>query len=157
MPSIPDDMEKYNRCVEDIGDLLQRTVRTCQILERAQIKLQGFSNSQCYILLELLKNKTLTINEISTKMGLEISTITRIMDNLVRDRLIIRQRAVCDKRMVEASLTAAGRQAALNLQVNIRDYYQSVISHLPPGHVREVMNAVELLLAAVEKANQRRL
>jgi MarR family transcriptional regulator, organic hydroperoxide resistance regulator len=149
------DINKYNRCVEDMGELLQRTVRICQLFEREQIKVHGFTSSQCYILLEILKNETLTINEISAKMNLEISTITRIMDNLVRDQLIVRNRSTQDKRIVEASLTEKGQHEAAKLRESIRDYYKHVISHLPPGHVREVMNAVELLLTAVEQSNSR--
>ncbi|QDR81633.1 MarR family winged helix-turn-helix transcriptional regulator [Sporomusa termitida] len=151
-PSI--DIDKYNRCVEDIGLLLQRTVRICQLFEREQIKVHGFTSSQCYILLEILKNGPLTINEISTKMNLEISTITRIMDNLVRDQFLVRNRLLHDKRVVEAALTDKGLLAANKLRASISDYYKNVISHLPPGHVREVMSAVELLLTAVEQANR---
>lgn len=156
MPNHTYDIDKYNRCIEDIGELLQRTVRICQLFEREQIKVHGFTNSQCYILLEILKNGTLTINEISAKMNLEISTITRIMNNLVRDQLIVRNRSTQDKRIVEAALTEKGKQEAAKLRESIRDYYQNVISHLPPGHVREVMNAVELLLTAVEQSNSLR-
>ena len=152
--NLPADIDKYNRCVEDIGLLLQRTVRICQLFEREQIKIHGFTSSQCYILLEILKSGPLTINEISTRMNLEISTITRIMDNLVRDQLLVRNRLLHDKRVVEAALTDKGLLAANKLRAGISDYYKNVISHLPPGHVREVMSAVELLLTAVEQANR---
>jgi DNA-binding MarR family transcriptional regulator len=135
-----------------MGVLLQKTVRTFQILEREQIRVHGFTNSQCYILLEIYKHKTLSINEISEKMRLEISTITRIMNNLVRDELIIRKKSVYDKRVVEATLTEKGRDVARQLQRSIVNYYKDVIAYLPRGHVREVMRAVELLVTAVERA-----
>lgn len=144
--------EKYNRCVEDIGELLQKTVRIFQMFEKEQIRVHGFTHSQCYILLEVFKHGPLTINEISGKMKLEISTITRIMDNLVRDQLMLRQRSMLDKRIVEAVLTVQGKQAAQKLQESITNYYQNIISNLPRGHVREVMSSVELLLSALEKA-----
>jgi DNA-binding MarR family transcriptional regulator len=143
--------EKYNRCVEDIGELLQKAVRTFQIFERGQIKVHGFTSSQCYIVLEIYKHETLSINEISEKMHLEISTITRIMNNLVRDGLILRKKSSYDKRVVEAVLTESGKKAALKLQKSIANYYKNVISNLPRGHVREVMSAVELLVTALEK------
>jgi MarR family transcriptional regulator, organic hydroperoxide resistance regulator len=144
--------EKYNRCIEDIGELLQKAVRTFQVLERKQIKVHGFTSSQCYILLEIHKHRTLSINEISEKMHLEISTITRIMNNLVRDELIFRERSIYDKRVVEAVLTEKGKTVALGLRKSIQNYYKDIISNLPRGHVREVMDAVELLVAALEKA-----
>ncbi len=144
--------EKYNQCVEDIGGLLQKMVRTFQMLERRQIRVHGFTSSQCYILLEIYKHQTLSINEISEKMRLEISTITRIMNNLVRDELINRKRSIYDKRVVEAALTEKGKEVAQQLQKSIVNYYKDVISNLPRGHVREVMGAVELLVTALEKA-----
>lgn len=121
-------------------------------MERQQIKVRGFTSSQCYILLEIYKQQTLSINEISEKMHLEISTITRIMNNLVRDELILRKRAIYDKRVVEAVLTEKGKEVALQLQKSIANYYKDIISNLPRGHVREVMGAVELLVTALEKA-----
>ncbi len=147
------DEEKYKRCVEDIGELLQKAVRTFQQLERVHIKSHGFTSSQCHVLLELHKNHTLSINAISEKMKLEISTVTRIMNNLVRDGLVVRQKSRQDKRIVEASLTEQGVAAADELQYSIEHYYRDVIEHLPRGHVREVMRAVEHLVTALEKAN----
>lgn len=144
--------EKYRRCVEDIGELLQKAVRTFQVLEKQQIKTHGFTNSQCYILLEINKHQSLSVNEISEKMHLEISTVTRIMNNLVRDQLIVRNRSVSDKRVVEAILTDKGQEVAQQLQSSIEEYYRDIISNLPRGHVREVMKAVELLVSALEKA-----
>lgn len=144
--------EKYNRCVEDIGELLQKAVRTFQIFERDQIRVHGFTSSQCYIVLEIYKHETLSVNEISEKMCLEISTITRIMNNLVRDGFVLRKKSIYDKRVVEAVLTDSGKEVALKLQKSIANYYKDVISNLPRGHVREVMSAVELLVTALEKA-----
>jgi len=146
--------EKYQRCVQDIGVLLRKTVRTFQMLEREQIRTHGLTNSQCYILLELYKFKTLSINEISQHLHLNISTITRIMNNLVRDKLIIRTKADYDKRIVEAKLTDSGLAAAQLLQKDIENYYKKVITNLPKGHVREVMNSFELLVEALSKASQ---
>lgn len=150
--SILNEEEKYNQCIEDIGILLQKAVRTFQLLEREQIRVHGFTSSQCYILLEIYKHQTLSINEISEKMRLEISTVSRIMNNLVRDELILRKRSVFDKRVVEAILTEKGKEIAQQLQKSIVNYYEGVISNLPRGHVREVMSAVELLVNALEKA-----
>ncbi|XFO65169.1 hypothetical protein SPSIL_012780 [Sporomusa silvacetica DSM 10669] len=124
------------------------------MLEKKQIRMHGFTSSQCYILLEIYKHQTLSINEISEKMRLEISTITRIMNNLVRDELILRKRSVYDKRVVEAILTENGKEIAQQLQKSIANYYKDVIANLPRGHVREVMSAVELLVNALEKAQK---
>nr|WP_320145305.1 MarR family transcriptional regulator [uncultured Anaeromusa sp.] len=134
--------------------LLQRTVRTMQILERETIKTHGFTSSQCHMLLELLRSPGISMNELSEHMRLEISTVTRIMSNLVRDGLVRRSRSFQDKRVVEASLSEQGERVAQRLQTGIAAYYRDVICHLPRGHVREVMQAVEFLVDALEKAKE---
>lgn len=148
--------EKYERCVEDMGELLQKAVRSFQLLERKQIQLHGFTSSQCYLLLELHKHHTLTMGEVSDKMQLQVSTVTRIMNNLVRDGLVFRQKSECDKRIVEAALTEKGQKVAGELKKSIESYYREVIHHLPPGHVREVMGAVERLVGALAAAKYER-
>ena len=140
-------------CTEDVGILIQKLVRVMQIFERDQIKPFGFTTSQCYVLLELKKNQGLTMNELSEKMNLSTSTMTRIISNLVRDGYIEREKDQSDRRIVIVKLTEEGIMAAEKLDESIMNYYQKIVYNLPEGKVEEVLNSVELLINAFEKAN----
>lgn len=140
-------------CTEDVGILIQKLVRVMQIFERDQIKPFGFTTSQCYVLLELKKTQGLTMNELSEKMNLNTSTMTRIISNLVRDGYIDREKDQSDRRIVIVKLTDEGIMAAEKLDESIMNYYQKIVYNLPEGKVEEVLNSVELLINAFEKAN----
>ena len=140
-------------CVEEVGEMMQHLVRVFQLIERDQIKIYGVTTTQCYCLLELLKVERLTMNEISHKMNLDTSTMTRVIDKLVRDQLISRERQEEDRRIVVLALTQKGKNAALQLNESIRKYYKNIIQNLPEGQVDNVLNAVFLLLKAFDKAN----
>ena len=140
-------------CVEEVGDMIQRLVRVFQLIERDQIKTFGVTTTQCYCLLELLKVERLTMNEISHKMNLDTSTMTRVIDKLVRDQLISRVRHEEDRRVVVLELTEKGKSVALQLNESIRKYYKNIIQNLPEGQVDHVLNSVFLLLNAFDKAN----
>lgn len=142
-----------NCCVDEVGEMVQKLVRVFQLFERDQIKIHGFTSSQCYSLIEILKAESLTMNELSDKMNLDTSTMTRVVDKLVRDNLIKRDRAEDDKRVVIVTLTEQGREAALKLYSSVNEYYRKTISSIPDGKVDEVLNAVSVLLKAFEKAN----
>ncbi|RAK10248.1 DNA-binding MarR family transcriptional regulator [Halanaerobium saccharolyticum] len=129
-------------CVNEVGVMIQNLVRTLRIFEREEIVSEGFTISQCYIMIYLLKNKSLTMNEISEKMNLDKSTITRIVSNLVRDGYIEKKTSHEDGRVILASLTAAGKQKAVDLQSKVNNYYKQVIGQIPEGEVMEVVSSV---------------
>ncbi len=140
-------------CTEDVGIMTQKLVRVIQIFERDQIKPFGFTTSQCYVLLELKNTDSLTMNELSEKMNLNTSTMTRIINNLVRDGYVQRLKDESDRRIVITKLTEEGLKAAKNLDESIMNYYRKIIENLPEGQIEEVLRSVELLIEAFEKAN----
>lgn len=142
-----------NCCVDEVGELVQKLVRVFQLFERDQIKIHGFTSSQCYALIEILKAERLTMNELSDRMNLDSSTMTRVVDKLVRDELVKRERDEEDKRIMLVSLTEKGKRAAFILNSSVNGYYKKIISSIPEGKVEEVLNAVSILLKAFEKAN----
>lgn len=142
-----------NCCVEEVGDLVKKLVRVFQLFERDQIKVFGVTTSQCYCLLELLNPENPTMLELSQKLNLNTSTVTRLVDNLVRDKLVERGRDECDRRIIKLSLTAKGRETALNLNDSIVKYYRRIISSIPNGELSPILESVAKLLSAFEAAN----
>ena len=140
-------------CVDEVGEMIQKLVRVFQLFERDQIKIYGFTTSQCYTLLEINKSGSLSMNEISEKMNLNSSTMTRILDKLVRDKYILRSRDESDKRIVIVTLTEKGIEAADKLNKTVKEYYKKIIENIPEGEVEAVLKSVNILQKAFEKAN----
>ncbi len=140
-------------CIEEVGVMVRRLVRVMQIFERDEVRPFGFTTSQCYALLELKKTSGLTMNELSEKMNLNTSTMTRIMNNLVRDGYVQRSRDEGDRRIVLVELTESGITAAGQLELSIMDYYRKILINLPEGQIEDVLKAVALLIDAFDKAN----
>ncbi len=140
-------------CVEEIGQTVQHLVRVMQLFERDQIKPHGFTTSQAYVLTQLNKTPHLNMNELSDKLNAKTSTMTRIVNNLVRDGLIERVRDETDRRIVVVQLTSQGEFAAAELEASIYDYYQKIAANLPEGKIEEVLSAVDLLVDAFDRAN----
>jgi DNA-binding MarR family transcriptional regulator len=152
---IPFDKAKQedNCCTEEVGQMVQKLVRVFQLFERDQIKSKGFTSSQCYAMLEILKVGNLTMNELSEKMNLDSSTMTRVIDKLVRDELINRDRDNSDRRVVVVSLTEKGNKAATELSSSVNEYYRKIVQGIPEGEVLDILQSVSKLLKAFEKAN----
>lgn len=145
--------DKYLCCVEEVGDTVKRIVRNFQMVERDKVKPLGFTMTQAYCLIELIQTEGLTMQELSQKMNLNTSTMTRIIDKLVRDKYISRSRNPDDRRIVMVGLTESGLASAKKLEGVIHLYYEEITKNLPVNKVDEVLEAVNLLMEAFEKAN----
>lgn len=137
-------------CLEELGEVVQNLVRTLQIFERGKLTRHGFTMSQCYTLFNLQSN-TLTMNQISEKMNLDTSTMTRIVGTLERDGYLVRERWSEDRRVIKVSLTSKGRQAVIELTEEVKQFYQQILQALPEGQVDNVLDSVTMLLRAFEQ------
>ncbi len=142
-----------NCCVEDVGDMVRKLVRMFQLFERDQIKVHGFTTTQCYALLEIDKSGSIAMNELSERMNLNSSTMTRILDNLVRDGYIERKKSPEDRRLVLVELSEKGKASAKDLNASVNGYYKKVICSIPEGKLQDVLNSADLLVHAFEKSN----
>ena len=145
--------DQYLCCVDEVGDMMKRLVRNFQLFERDQVKTLGFTMSQCYCLLELLEHSGLTMQELSERMNLNSSTMTRVVDKLVRDKYIERSRSEEDRRIVIVNLTQSGLESAKGCNKAIKAYYEKITKNLPKDRVDEVLESVALLMDAFELAN----
>lgn len=146
------DKEKYQRCLQDIGILLQKGSVIFRLMEREHVKQNSFTATQSFLLITLLENGELSVNRIARAMHLEKSSVTRIVMILIRDGFLQRTVFKEDKRLAIISLTPEGRQKAEQIKAKREQYYSNIISHLPAGHVREIMHSAEVLISALEKS-----
>jgi DNA-binding MarR family transcriptional regulator len=140
-------------CVDEVGQLIQRLSRVIQLFERDQIKVYGFTTSQYNTLKEINKAGSITMNELSDKMNLNTSTMTRVLDNLVRDKYVARDKDEFDRRIVVVSLTQSGKEVTAKLSISVNEYYKKIIENIPVGQVDNVLESVNVLQKAFEKAN----
>jgi DNA-binding MarR family transcriptional regulator len=142
-------------CLEELGEVIRKLVRAFQMFERDQVRVLGFTFSQCYALLEVAREEGLSMNDLSDRMNLDGSTMTRVVDILVRDGWLDRSRQEDDRRVVRVSLTKEGRAMASRLEKNIEAYYRDVLENLPRGQVDAVLESMRHLLGALRKSNPR--
>lgn len=140
-------------CVDDVGEMVRKLVRMFQLFERDQIKIHGFTTTQCYTLLEIDKAGSIAMNELSDRMNLNSSTMTRVMDTLVRDGYIERQKSAEDRRLVLVSLSAAGKTSAMKLNSSVNAYYKKVMESIPEGKLADILQSADILVHAFEKSN----
>lgn len=134
---------------ESLHRLTKEFLRKYQLRDRNEITCCGVSVSQCYALDLLGENGTMTMAALAQQMFLDKSTVTRVVDQLVKRELVARSYSEHDRREVRVALTAAGealQQEILECQLQS----QSRILELIPAEKRDkVLEGLSLISEAI--------
>lgn len=139
----------------ELSDLISGFVREFRLLEKDEISCYGVTISQQYVVQELARAGKLTMNELSERMSVATSTMTRIIDNLVRDGIIERIRDEQDRRIVQVALTNRGGKLAKELDDCVDTLMNAILTQIPPEKQKDVLESFKLLVTAIRKGNER--
>lgn len=137
---------EYRKFSELIGCM----IRKLSLLERDQKICCGTTMSQCYTIETLAQNGSLSMNQLSKQMGVTVSTMTRVVDILVRDEVVSRRGNPKDRRQVCIELTAKGKNLAKRLQDCADEYSRQILNVISAEQRAEVVKSLELLVDAVD-------
>ena len=121
-------------------------------LQRGEKRCFGVSMSQCMTLELLHQGDHLMARDLAERLGLDTTTVTRVVDVLVRDGLVRRVRdEKGDRRCILVSLTARGRGLVEKLEGCADAYCQRILTRIPAGKRDDVMRALRLLVRAIDE------
>ncbi len=140
--------EKFSRLV---GELF----RKLNLLNRDQKVCYGITLSQCCAVETLEQRGLLSMHELSQCQGVTLSTMTRVVDVLVRDGVVRRESSPGDRRKVCIELTEEGKNLAQKLKKCTEAYTKEILDEIPVNKQGQVVESVELLVKAIESVNPR--
>jgi DNA-binding MarR family transcriptional regulator len=142
------------RWVQEMDEVLSDLTLAFLQLERSGKCCHGVTLSQCHTLDLLSKKGNLTMNELSKQMGLAKSTMTRIVNNMVREGWIEQVKDQGDRRLVNVRLTLKGKKMAERLGFSSREYVRRILRHIPSEKIPRVVESLRLIMNSVVREVQ---
>ena len=90
---------------------------------------EGISLSQCLTLLEIERNREISVTDLAQKLSLDKSTVSRTVDGLVNIDLVNRTIPRENSRMELIHLTDAGQQMCSTINYNNDSYVKEILQH----------------------------
>jgi DNA-binding MarR family transcriptional regulator len=114
----------------------------------------GVTLSQCHALLELKRGAT-SLSGLASALDLDLSTLSRTVDVLVRAGLVERSVDPTDRRAVCLVLTDAGRAKVATIDAGANDYYATLLAPLSERDRRQATRVVRALAEGMRKLRER--
>ncbi len=139
------------RWIDEMDEVLSRLSLAFIQLERSGKCCEGLTLTQCHTLDLLSKNGDLTMNELSRKMGLAKSTMTRLVNIMVRKGWLERGKDEGDKRRVSVRMTQRGRGMTEKMNRSSKAYVQRILKNLPPKKIPQVIDSLRWIIQSTEE------
>jgi len=109
------------------------------------------SMSQMKVLMLLAVGGERRMSDLAPQLGISLSTLSSLVERLVEADLAQRGEDPRDRRSVLVSLTAEGRALLDRFQELGGEQLRELLSHLSPGELETVNQAIDLLVAAARR------
>jgi DNA-binding MarR family transcriptional regulator len=136
--------EQVERFHTQIVDLIKKY----QFRDRNQVCC-GLSVSQCYILESLHRHGRLTMKLLAEKMHLSVSTVTRVVEPLVKRGLVSREEDEEDRRIRLITMTESGEEAYRESWQNIYESEKMILENFPVENREMLIDFLKKLNKAV--------
>jgi len=140
-----------NQASKYLRELIRVLVRNLGILEKSDASCCGVTISQCHAIVEIGRSGEVSLNELAELLALDKSTMSRTINNLVEDGLVIRELHPEDRRYVKIKLTDKGIKIFKNIEESMDRYYKAIFNSVPEEKREQVLDSLKLLIEAVNK------
>lgn len=114
----------------ELRETVQQFIRAFGLLEQTKTPC-GFSLSLSQVFaLQELEKQTLTITELAEKLRLERSSVSRLIDGLVKGGFVSRELNENNRREVLLNLTAKGTDSIQKLRDRSVDFYHTILENM---------------------------
>jgi DNA-binding MarR family transcriptional regulator len=142
-----------NQDNEVLRELIRLLVRNLGILEKSDASCCGVTIAQCHALVEIGRAGNISLIELSDLLGLDKSTMSRTINNLVEAELVIRDIDAENRRYVSIQLTDKGTEVFRNTENSMHEYYTGIFRSIPEDKRNQVLESLQILIQSVKENN----
>ena len=133
-----------------LREMIRLLVRNLGILEKGDACCCGVTITQCHAIVEIGRRGKVSLMDLADMLGVDKSTMSRTVNNLVEDSLAVRDLDAENRRYVIIQLTQAGQNVFNNIEDSMNDYFKSILESIPAEKRDQVFESLVLLTDAVK-------
>ena len=110
----------------------------------------GVNKQQCFVLVEIGRVPGISLKELADRIHTDKSTVSRTVDDLVKNGYVVRKPSEMDRRYVELSLTEMGSAQFEKIEKSMDGKFFDIFNNIPKDKQKQVLESLELINLAFE-------
>jgi len=136
----------YHQLLEIFTGLAQAT----RCLRQDDAFCEGVTFHQFLVLDVIAKNRELKMADLHRYLAVEKSTTTRLVNPLIKKKLLQRRTDPDDLRAAYLTLTKKGEEVHKNVRLCMMDFFHKVMGNIPEKKTENVLTSVNLFIEAIK-------
>ena len=142
----------YNKLREEV----QLLTRFLGILDDKQTNCCNISISQCHALIEIERSQSISLIDLSTKLCLDKSTMSRTVNHLVHANLVQREIDADNRKYISISLTEEGKQVCNEINSTMIQMYQEILTLVPEAEQEQLLMGLRIFNEVLQKYDKQK-
>lgn len=140
---------------KEFREIMRQIVRKFGILEDDEKSCCGITLTQCHSLVEIGRAGAVSLCELTEIMGLDKSTLSRTVDQLVRNGYIKKETDDKNRRYITITLTPKGHKEYEGIEISMNSYFEEILECIP-GNIRaQVIESTRMILSALRAVDDK--
>jgi DNA-binding MarR family transcriptional regulator len=139
--------------IKQLRESIRILERKLGILEESEMACCGLTLAQCHALVELGRAGRLSLVDLAGTIGLDTSTLSRTVNNLVAKNMVSRELDPDDRRYVTIQLTPEGERHFREIETNMDTYFHKIYENIAENDRALVLKGLTVLLDAIQESN----
>lgn len=131
-------------------DLMEETLQCCQTRTAYLSRKFDLPQAELRCLMLFIGERYLTVKSIAQKLDVAKSRVTKIVDGLMKKKLVERIEDPRDGRVKLIALTQEGQKKSKKMGVFIAELHQRIMLELLPEERKTVLTSLEMLRTSME-------
>lgn len=107
--------------------------------------------AQCHALVEIGRSKTISLKELSNLLGLDISTMSRTVESLVKKDFVFRSPSKVDRRSIDIELTDKGLNIFNEIETKMNNEFKNIFEKIPTEDQPTAFIGLSIIIDALSK------
>lgn len=143
-------MKNYNS--KNFRELIRVLERKLELLNKEDECCQAVTLPQCHALVEIGRLNTSSLKELSQILDVDISTMSRTVESLVKKDFVYRSPSKVDRRSVNIELTNTGSNLFNEIETKMDNKFKSIFNEISLEDQSTVFNGLNIIIEAfIEK------
>jgi DNA-binding MarR family transcriptional regulator len=135
--------------IRNLRESVRSLERKLGMLDEINVPCCGVTFAQCHAIVEIGRAETIYLNKLADILGLEKSTMSRTINNLVNNGTVLRDIDPEDRRFITIKLTEKGINLFQKIEKGWEEYFSKVYTSVPELKREQVIESLQILIKAL--------
>lgn len=112
--------------VSEFRELTRELERNLELLNKTDCCLGNITTAQCHALVEIGRQKDIMLKDLATILRVDVSTTSKVVEELVKKEMVIREPSSIDRRSVQINLTVKGRALFDKIEHDMNQLFEQI-------------------------------